>query len=50
MAYKKSDPRHPMNAERTGASTVTRATRTPTGMADRKAKPKMNVTTGKYCK
>ena len=51
MAYKKSDPRHPMNAERTGASSVEKVVNIATPKRrPTPPKPKMNITTGKYCK
>jgi len=49
MAYAKSDPRHPMNAERTGGSTVTVVKKRPAksyGMKDRKKG--VNCSTGRY--
>lgn len=57
MAYKKSDPRHAMNRERTGASTMTVDIATPTsrpkrvnGMATPTSRPKnrINCSTGKF--
>lgn len=51
MAYSKSDPRHPMNAERTGPSMVTKIKQGhKSGMKDRKKgrKPAINFSTGPY--
>ena len=51
MKYSKTDPRHAMNSERTGPSMITKIKQGhKRGMSDRKSKPKMNMTTGKYCK
>ena len=51
MAYAKSDPRHPMNRELTGPSTVQKMRPSKSyGMKDRKSgrKKGVNCSTGKY--
>lgn len=51
MAYSKLDPRHAMNAERTGSSVFTKVKQGhKSGMADRKSgrKKGVNCSTGRY--